>query len=185
MNVVLFPRVNIMECDIGAYSYIQADTSCYNAEIGPFCSIAAEVVIGLVDHPTSFVSTSPVFYDNEQPLPYFFVDAPLEPARVPRTYIGADVWVGQRSMIKAGVTIGVGAVVGAGAFVTRDVAPYSIVVGAPARVLRMRFEPSVIDGLLRTRWWGLSDQTLIELAQYFDSPRDFISAIDGLRHWSS
>lgn len=184
-HTVLFAGARLVEAQVSDYSYVQARTQIFNAEIGPYCSIAAEVVIGLVDHPTRFVSTSPVFYDNEQPLPHFFVDAPLELARVPRTFIGADVWVGQRSMIKAGVTIGVGAVVGAGAFVTRDVAPYSIVVGAPARVLRMRFEPSVIEGLLRTRWWGLSDQALIELAQYFDNPQDFISAIDELRVSSS
>jgi len=185
MNVVLFSRVNVVESDIGAYTYIQADTTCYDAEIGPFCSVAPEVVIGLVDHPTHFVSSSPVFYDNTQPLPRFFVDKPLTVAVHPRTVIGADVWIGQRAMIKAGVHIGVGAIIGAQAIVTGNVAPYSVVAGSPARVLRMRFEPSVIGGLLRTRWWEHSEQVLIELAQYFDNPHKFILAAEELRASSS
>jgi acetyltransferase-like isoleucine patch superfamily enzyme len=178
---VLFAGVRLVDAQIGNYSYLQTRTQVFNAEIGAFCSIAAEVVIGLVDHPTHFISSSPVFYDNTQPLPYAFIDAPLAVARLPRTVIGADVWMGHRAMIKAGVTIGAGAVVGAGALVTKDVPPYSIVVGAPAKVLRVRFEPTVIIGLLRTRWWELPDQTLVELAQHFDNPQEFISAIDKLR----
>lgn len=185
VNVVLFPWVNVMDCEIGAYSYIQTHTTCYCADIGPFCSIAPEVFIGLVDHPTRFISSSPVFYDNTQPLPHAFIGAPLASAHLPRTVVGADVWIGRRAMLKAGVKIGVGAVVGAGALVTKDVAPYSIVVGAPAKVLRMRFEPSIINGLLRTGWWELSSQALIELTQYFDNPQEFISAVDKLRSSSN
>jgi acetyltransferase-like isoleucine patch superfamily enzyme len=182
---VLFAGTRLVDVQIGDYSYVQARTQVFNAEIGPYCSIAPEVVIGLADHPTHFISTSPAFYDNTQPMPHAFVNAPLVAAHLPRTVVGADVWIGQRAMIKAGVKIGVGAVIGAGALVTKDVAPYSIVVGAPAKVLRMRFEPSIINGLQRTRWWELSSQALIELTQYFDNPREFISAVDKLRSSSN
>jgi acetyltransferase-like isoleucine patch superfamily enzyme len=184
-HTVLFAGARLVEAQVSDYSYVQARTQIFNAKIGPYCSIAPDVVIGLIDHPTHFISSSPVFYDNKQPLPNAFIDAPLAEARLPRTVVGADVWIGQRAMIKAGVTIGAGAVVGAGTFVIKDVPPYSIVAGVPAKVLRMRFEPPVINGLLRTNWWRLSDKTLIELAPYFDNPQEFISAVDKLRSSSS
>src|SRR5450830_1315611 len=88
-NAVLFSGARLVKAQVGAFTYIQAKTQVTNAEVGPYCSIAAEVVIGLVDHPTHFISTSPVFYDNGQPLPQFFVDTPLEASQVPRTVIGA------------------------------------------------------------------------------------------------
>ena len=178
---VLFSGVRLCQSTIGAYRYIQENSICYNAEIGSFCSIAGDVVIGLADHPTKFISTSPVFYDNRQPLPRFFIDRPLQAAELPRTTIGADVWIGQRVMIKAGVTIGPGAVIGAGAVVTRDVAPYMIVAGLPARPLRRRFNEGLCQRLTESRWWTCSDEQLITLAQHFGDPVQFLSALEAVR----
>lgn len=177
-HTVLFTGARLVDAQVGDYSYVQARTQVFNAEIGAYCSIAAEVVIGLVDHPTHFISSSPVFYDSTQPLPCFFVDAPLAAARLPRTVVGADVWIGQRAMIKAGVCVGVGAVIGAGALVTRDVPPYAIVVGTPARVLRRRFDDALCDRLMASQWWGRDAAELARLRDCFADPAAFLAALE-------
>jgi len=177
-QTVLFSGVRLFEVSLGEYSYIQTRTQVFNAQIGPFCSIASEVFIGLVNHPMGFVSTSPVFYDNTQPLPKFFVDTPTEQTLIPRTVIGADVWIGQRAMIKAGVKIGVGAVIGAGALVTNNVEPYAIVVGVPAHVLRSRFSVELCNRLVSTEWWLRSSEELRALNATFENPQAFLEALE-------
>lgn len=176
---VLFRNVVVLDSELGAYSYVQAGTAIYSAQIGPFCSIAGDVVIGLGAHPTSMVSTSPVFYDNGQPLPKFFVTEPRFTNLFPRTLIGADVWIGQRALIKAGVRIGVGAVIGAGAVVTKDVAPYVIAGGNPCREIRKRFPDEICQGLLESEWWNLGEADLARLAPYFADPAALLSALKG------
>jgi acetyltransferase-like isoleucine patch superfamily enzyme len=110
-HVVLFPGASLHSSTLGAYSYVQSGTMLANVDVGAFCSIAGGATIGLAIHPTHFIGTSPVFYDAEQPLPKFFVDGRSFVDNLPRTRIGADVWIGQGAMIKAGVSIGVGAVI--------------------------------------------------------------------------
>ena len=124
---------------------------------------------------------SPVFYDNTQPLPEFFVDAPLYTATMPRTTIGADVWIGQGVLVKAGVTIGVGAVIGAGAVVTKDVQPYTIVAGNPCREIRSRFSPALCQRLLESRWWEQDDRTLKSLAAHFVNPETFCDQLERMQ----
>lgn len=167
---VLFKNVCLADTQLGAYSYVQSDSVICNAEIGPYCSIAGSVNIGLAMHPTSMVSTSPVFYDNTQPLPKFFTRTQLFKDNMPRTIIGADVWIGQGVFVKAGVQIGIGAVIGAGAVVTKDVPPYMIAAGNPCRPIRLRFSEELCQGLLNTRWWELDEVRLQELVQYFHAP---------------
>ena len=176
---VLFRDVVLLGSTLGAYSYVQAGSAIYSAEIGPFCSIAGDVVIGLGAHPTSMVSTSPVFYDNKQPLPKFFVTEPRFTDLFPRTSIGADVWIGQGVLIKAGVRIGVGAVIGAGAVVTKDVAPYAIAGGNPCREIRKRFPDEVCQGLLKSEWWNLGEADLARLAPHFSDPIALLSELRG------
>jgi len=178
---VVFRDVMLVGSTLGAYSYVQAATSIYNAEIGPFCSIAGEVSIGLAMHPTHMVSTSPVFYDNEQPLPRFFAKNRQFTNNLPRTTIGADVWIGQGAMIKAGVEIGVGAVVGAGAVVTKDIPPYAVVVGCPGRVIRQRFPQEISGRLLASRWWNLDDEVLERLAPFFADATQFLDRLDAVK----
>ena len=117
--------------------------------IGSFCSISDRVVIFLGgEHRLDFVSTFPfnMFFNR-------FRDLPGHPASRGDVVIGNDVWIGYGVLIVSGVTIGDGAVVGANAVVSKDVPPYAIVAGNPARVIRYRFPPPVIERLLKVAWW--------------------------------
>lgn len=180
-NVVLFRNAALCNSQLGAYSYVQAGSTINNAEVGPYCAIAAGVTVGLAVHPMTLVSTNPVFYDNAQPLPAFFVKAPLFRDNMPRTVIGPDVWIGQGVLIKAGVTIGVGAVIGAGAVVTRSVAPYTIVAGNPCREIRRRFLPELCQKLMDSRWWELDETALTALSAHFADPERFCEQLQRLQ----
>lgn len=176
---VLFRDAAILDSSVGAYTYVQAGSALYNAEVGPFCSIAAGVTIGLGAHPTHMVATSPVFYDNQQPLPKFFTKTQVFKEVLPRTVIGADVWIGQGAMIKAGVRIGPGSVIGAGSVVTRDIAPYTVAAGVPCRPIRPRFAEATCQRLLASRWWELDESRLAELAPSFADPEAFLTLVEG------
>jgi len=140
--------------------------------IGNFCSIAPGVVIlANVDHPTNLPSTYPFrtlmfcFRENCGGGSYDNHDA------VSRgdIKIGHDVWIGQNSIILSCVSIGTGAVIGAGSVVTKDVPPYAIVVGNPAKIVGFRFEREIIEQLLRSKWWTFSDEKIRELEPFFYS----------------
>lgn len=174
---VLFQNAALLNSSLGAYSYVQSNSVICNAEVGRFCSIAGNVTIGLGTHPTHMVSTSPVFYDNSQPLPRFFVNSRIFTETLPRTAIGADVWIGHGVMIKAGIKIGAGAVIGAGSIVTKDVAPYVIAAGNPCREIRLRFPDATIQQLVQSRWWELDTATLEKLAPDFADAEKLLTAL--------
>lgn len=155
------------------HSFCGYDCDIQNTIIGKFCSIASNVSIGGSSHPIDWVSTSPAFYDNRDSIKQKY--SKFDRAESLITNIGHDVWIGKGVLIKEGVEIGTGAVIGMGAIVTKDVAPYEIVAGNPARVIRKRFSESTIDGLLRTEWWNWSDAQLYEAAKYIRSPEYFIN----------
>jgi acetyltransferase-like isoleucine patch superfamily enzyme len=175
---VLFKKVSLINSSLGNYSYVQENTLLNNTDVGPFCSIASNVSIGLLDHPTFMVSTSPVFYDNSQPLPKFFVNKIKLKQVIPRTLIGADVWIGEGVRIKAGVNIGVGAVIGAGSLITKDVLPYTIAAGIPCRIIRPRFNIDIVDRLLKSEWWNFNEKKLNELSYFFSDPVAFLNEIE-------
>lgn len=128
-------------------------------EIGSFCSIAEEVVIfGGGEHRTDWATTFPlrIAFDDE------FAGLDGHPSTKGITKIGNDVWIGFRSIILSGVTIGDGAVIGAGSVVSRDVPAYAIVVGNPARLIRYRFSVEDINKLLSMKWWNWSLEKIIK-----------------------
>ncbi len=138
---------------IGAFSYIRSGSQVqYVKEIGRFCSIGRNVVLGEAprNHPVDWVSTS-------MAVSHRYV------ARHQHVVIGHDVWIAHDAVIMAGVTIGTGAVVARNAIVTKDVEPYQIVGGNPARPLRYRFDEAQRAALLKSEWWNLDYATLREL----------------------
>ena len=146
--------------DIGLYSTGAFDRWRVppNSRIGRYCSIARSARLIDANHPMEALSTHPYFYLKE----FGVVDADLAKLRPP--VVEDDVWLGHNSIIAPGChRIGRGAVVGAGAVVTKDVPPYAIMAGAPARVVRFRFTPEVIEAVEATQWW-LLDKPALEAA---------------------
>ena len=154
------------------HSFCGYDCSIINTEIGAFCSISSNVKIGGVAHPVHFVSTSPVFLSHKDSIKAKFARHDYLP--MVKTTVGHDVWIGEGAFIKAGVRIGTGAVVGMGAVVTKDVPPYAIVAGNPARVIRYRFSDEMIQSLIATAWWDKSDAELTLLGSCINDPEQFV-----------
>ena len=167
---------NIVNSIMDKHSFCGYDCDVSNCDIGSFCSIANHVVIGGGMHPMDWVSMSPVFYEGRDSVKAKF--SIHKRNAVKRTFIGHDVWIGEHALIKQGVMIGNGAVVGMGSVVTKDIEPYAIVAGCPAKVIRMRFDDDTIKKLLEIKWWEFSDQKLLECAQYFNNPVEFIKMIE-------
>lgn len=148
----------VYDTEIGPYSYVGRLCLLQNVDIGSFTSIADNVAIGLPKHSLSWVSTSPVFGAGPNVLKKNFADHAVEP--IQRAQLGHDVWVGLGAIVLGGITIHTGAVIGAGAVVTKNVPPYAVAVGNPAHIVRYRFDESTIRLLLDSRWWTLSETTL-------------------------
>ena len=145
---------------IGGFTLLNGG-SIAHAEIGRYCSLANHVAIGFAEHPIDrFTSSNLTFSHNFQGWRSYMEEhgrkANLETAKFddrPPTTIGNDVWIGQGAFLKAGVTIGDGAIVAAHAVVVKDVEPYTIVAGVPAKPVRKRFPQELIARLQALRWW--------------------------------
>lgn len=166
----------IVNTKINKHSFCGYDCQIINATIGSFCSIANNVIIGGAMHPISWVSTSPVFYEGRDSVKKKYSTHKRESDK--QTIIGHDVWIGQNAMIKQGISIGTGTVVGMGSIVTKDVAPYSIVAGNPAKLIRKRFDDGIIEELMKSEWWTFSDEHLNRLAKHVTNPIEFLSNLN-------
>lgn len=143
----------LYKCEVGKYTYMADHVAMMNTKIGNFCSIAAGVGVSLGKHPTTqFVSTHPAFFSLNRQCGTTFADEQHFEEMV-NTSIGNDVWIGYNAIILDGLEIGDGAIIGAGAVVTKNVPPYAIVAGNPARIIKYRFKEDEIDFLLRYKWW--------------------------------
>tara|TARA_A100000171_G_C2136619_1_gene150735 strand:+ start:1096 stop:1707 length:612 start_codon:yes stop_codon:yes gene_type:complete len=162
----------VVNSSMDSHSFCGYDCILLNVRIGKFCSIASKVSIGGVAHPIGYVSTSPVFLSHKDSVRAKFSKHEYLPTI--ETVVGNDVWIGEGVYIKAGVSIGNGAVVGMGSVVTKNVEPYSIVAGNPARIIRRRFDDDVIEGLNKLTWWDLPDKELFRLAPLFNNPRELL-----------
>lgn len=158
---------------IGRYSYIGNNSFVTDTDIGNYTSISTDCYIGGTSHPTDWVSTSPVFHKWDNIMKKNFARHEFEIFH--RTTIGNDVWIGNRVMIKAGVTIADGAVIGMGSVVTKDVGPYEIWAGNPARMIRRRFDDETIEALKKREWWNWPDDSIHQEAQRFNDVRAFLS----------
>jgi acetyltransferase-like isoleucine patch superfamily enzyme len=140
--------------------------------IGAFCSIAREVLfLCQANHPTHTASTFPLqsqVFKRRKDLEYLVSKGPIR--------VGNDVWIGARAIILSGVSIGDGAVIAAGSVVTRDVPPYTIAAGNPARVIRPRYDSQTVEALLAIRWWDWPDAKIRAEKDAFDLPANEFAA---------
>lgn len=154
----------------GDYSYCDRYADIANAQIGKFANIAAFSRIGPTDHPMAQASLHHFLYRSDD----YWEDAERDEAffahrHARLAHIGHDTWIGHNAVIKPEVTIGHGAVVAAGAVVTKDVAPYTIVAGLPATPIRKRFEAPIAERLMELAWWDWPHEVLRERLPDFRS----------------
>ncbi|RIK88957.1 MAG: antibiotic acetyltransferase [Hyphomicrobiales bacterium] len=162
-HVAIGERVVLREVSVGDYSYFERHGEAIYTQIGKFCSIAANVRINALEHPMERVTTHKITYRPNEYFKFLGLDRDFrERRRAKRVVVGNDVWIGHGAVVMPGVTLGDGAVVGANAVVTHDVAPYTVVAGAPARPLRARFAPEVAARLSALAWWDWPAEKLAE-----------------------
>lgn len=166
---------HIVNSTFDRHSFCGYDCEIINCDLGSFCSIANNVIIGGGRHPMEWVSMSPVFYEGRDSVKAKFSRHKREDGK--RTTIGHDVWIGENSIIKQGLNIGTGSVVGMGSVVTKDVESYTIVAGCPAKMIRKRFDEDIINSLLEIKWWEFDDRKLYEYARFFTNPTEFIHVV--------
>lgn len=146
---------------MGDYSYCDRFADIANARIGKFANIASYVRIGPTDHPMELASLHHFHYRSADYWDDAEADADFFARRRARiAHIGHDTWIGHNAVIRPEVTIGTGAVVAAGALVTKDVAPYQIVAGLPAKPLRARLPEEIGERMMALAWWDWDHDTL-------------------------
>jgi acetyltransferase-like isoleucine patch superfamily enzyme len=174
LNGVKFSRNNkvykyarLRDVRIGRFSYVSRDTQVYSATIGNFTCIGPDTMIGPGEHPVKgYVTSHPAFYSSLAQAGITFSDRDYI-NEIPHTSIGHNVWIGARCVIRAGVTIGDGAVIAAGAVVTKDVPPYTVSGGVPARIIRRRFDAETESFIVQSKWWEWDEKELARNVHLF------------------
>ncbi|WGE89176.1 CatB-related O-acetyltransferase [Actinobacillus arthritidis] len=170
-------------CRINKYAFINNNSVIYSdVKIGRYTSIARNCEIGVVAHPDNFLSTHSFQYSHALMTnhPETSFSRKVKFNFDGETVIGNDVWIGAKSIIKSGITVGDGAIIGAMSFVNQNVPPYAIVVGCPARIIRYRFDDHTISQSQNLKWWEFSPIELKDVQ--FDNIELAIEQITLLRN---
>lgn len=168
--------IQLINSEIGKYSYIGEHSYVLDSYIGAFCSIADNCIIGGPSHAMEFVSTSPVFVKGKNIFGEHLAENEYEEYK--RTLICNDVWMGSGCLVKAGVTIETGAVIGMGSVVTHNVGPYEVWAGNPARLIKKRFPDELSERLLKTKWWEADDAKLCKFGPFTNNPLKFCEEVE-------
>lgn len=182
-HVWIHHHTNIKDSEIGNYTYIQDSCRLERCKIGSFCSIGDSVKVLSATHPTrDFVSTSPVFFSTAGQCCESFVNESQFKEYLSVDGFGVviqnDVWIGSNAILLGGITIGNGAIIAAGSVVNKDVPPYAIVGGVPAKVIRYRFSEDAIQKLLQKPWWSQSIEWIKNHADDFRQVNEYLKCLD-------
>lgn len=164
---------NMYRIEVDLFTYGSCFTPTFNVggkvKIGRYCSFASDIHYFGANHPMDSVSTSAIFYNQSMN------DLPVQDVKRSELIIGNDVWIGSHVLITSSCkNIGTGAVVGAGSIVTKDVPPYAIVAGNPAKIIRFRFDEKTIEDLLESKWWLNEPKDIMKYYKYFNDPNEFL-----------
>jgi acetyltransferase-like isoleucine patch superfamily enzyme len=172
----IYKYARLRNSELGNFSYVARNSQIYNTKVGKFTCIGPNVNTGMGAHPSSqFVSSHPLFYSTlGQSSGLVIVDKNLF-EEFPATEIGNDVWIGNNAIIKYGVKVGDGAIIGAGAVVTKDVEPYSIIGGVPAKIIKYRFTQEQIEFLQNFKWWDKDLEWIKANKHKFENIEQFMS----------
>ena len=168
----------LSDVQVGKYSRIGVHCQVTNAKIGNFTAIGKDTVITVGQHPTNYLTFHSIFYKKGNWGWHDDWVAPIEFHSGKKVTIGNDVWIGRQCIIMDGVNIGDGAIVATGAVVTKDVPPFAVVGGVPAKIIRYRFPKEVIDRLEEIQWWNLSDEKITEVVDLFHTKNPTLEDIN-------
>lgn len=180
-------NTEISYTSLGLGTYISDNCIIRMTKIGRFCSIGSSVQMGIGTHPTKvYVSTHPAFFSTSNERGFTFAQKDtfeeltyIDDERKYVLSIGNDVWIGSNVIFTDGLHIGDGAIIAAGAVVTKDVPPYAIVGGVPAKIIRYRFTDEEIEKLNSIKWWQWDFDKLKQQSHLFNNINEFLKSVQG------
>ena len=177
-HTILRRGCTLTSSHIGKYARVQINTQVAFTDFGNFSSVGRDSVLGPGNHPTNYLTPNSIFYKKGS---WGFHDdwcEEIDYDENPRITVGSDVWIGRHVTVMNGVTIGNGAIIATGAIVTKDIPPFAIAGGIPAKVIKYRFSPEIIERLLEIKWWDLPDEEITRVKDLFHIPNPTMADLD-------